>query len=87
MKTLENARGKAGWETLDYEPNEKMVFERIKDLEKMIQKMSVEDIDEENTWEWLREDEDGSCIPIGYPQCPEHGILFSIFGCLACNDK
>lgn len=32
-------------------------------------------------------DEDGSCIPAGYPKCPRHGILLSIFGCLACNDN
>ena len=87
LKTLEAVRGKTGWETLDYEPNDKMLFDRIKDLEKMLKKISVDDIDEENTWEWLKEDEDGSCIPTGYPKCPQHGILLSIFGCLACNDN
>ncbi|MBQ7776428.1 MAG: hypothetical protein IJ379_10975 [Lachnospiraceae bacterium] len=87
LQVLDGARSKTGWETLDYEPNEEIVFDRIDKLIKMVSKITVEDIDEENTKEWLREDEDGSCVPKGYPKCPEHGILLSIFGCLACNDR
>lgn len=86
LKTLEGVKNKLGWETLDYTPNEEMLTGRIYWIRNMIEQMSVEDIDENNTMEWLCDDEDGGMIPKGYPKCQCHRILLSIFGCMACND-
>lgn len=84
LKVLDGVKNKIGWEVLDYTPNEDILFGRIYGLKKMIEKMTVEDIDENSTLKWLKEDE---MILKGYPKCKKHNIFLSIYGCMACNDE
>lgn len=88
LQVLDAAREKTGWETLEYNPNEEIIFNRLSILKDMFRAIQVEDIDEELTWQWLEDETIGgnSSLKREYPICKEHGILLSIWGCIACND-
>ena len=86
LRVLNGVKKRIGWETLSYEPNEEMIFNRIDCLYEMFQAIQIEDIDEEATREWLEDVELNEPIKNGYPKCEKHGIYHSIFGCIACND-
>lgn len=89
LRTLTGIREKTGWETLDYIPNEKIIFDRVDILIDMFQSVQMEDVDEKNTREWIEDigDIENGPIQINYPICKKHGIYKSIFGCIACNDR
>ena len=84
---LDGVRDKIGWETLDYDPNEEIIFKRIDTLHDMFQSIQNEDINEDLTDQWLEDAAICELIRGGYPKCKKHGIYMSIWGCLACNDK
>ena len=87
LRVLDGAREKIDWKTLDYEPNEEIIFDRIHSLQDMFRSIQIQDINEELTDEWLEDAEICKLISDGYPKCIKHGIYMSIWGCLACNDK
>ena len=86
LQVLAGVKEKTGWETLDYDPNEEIIFDRINSLQDMFYSIQVNDINEELTDQWLEDAEICKLIGDGYPKCKKHGIYMSIWGCLACND-
>ena len=87
LQVLDGVKEKIGWETLDYGPNEEIIFDRINSLQDMFHSIQINDINEELTDQWLEDAEICKLIRDGYPKCKNHGIYMSIWGCLACNDK
>ena len=87
LQVLDGVKEKIGWETLNYEPNEKTIFDRINSLQDMFHSIHINDINEDLTDQWLEEAENCELISEGYPKCKKHGIYMSVWGCLACNDK
>jgi len=53
---------KLGWETLDYTPNEEIIFLFMDTFSNMIKELKKEDIDEEATEEWEKACEDSEPI-------------------------
>ena len=87
LQVLDGVKEKIGWETLDYKPNEEIIFDRISTLHDMFRLIQIEDINEDLTVQWLEDPDICELIRGGYPKCKKHGIYMSIWGCLACNDK
>ena len=86
LRVIEGARHKLGWETLGYEPNEEFVAEYLDTFQKLIQRMSAEDIIEESLTEWLSEADENDPIRCGFPKCKIHDAYISIHGCQVCTD-
>lgn len=87
LQVLDGVKKKIGWETLDYEPNEEIIFDRINSLQDMFHMIQINDINEKLTDQWLGDAEICELVRDGYPKCKKHGIYMSIWGCLACNDN
>ena len=80
------ARQKLGWETLGYEPNEEFVAEYLDTFQKLIERMTAEDIIEESLTEWLSEADENDPTRCGFPKCIIHDAFISIHGCQVCID-
>ncbi|WP_238860253.1 hypothetical protein [Clostridium sp. YIM B02569] len=53
---------KLGWETLDYTPNEEIIFSFMDTFSDIIKKLKKEDIDEEAIEEWEKACDDNEPI-------------------------
>ena len=87
LQVLDRVKGKTGWETLDYDPNEEIIFDRINSLQDMFHLIQINDINEELTDQWLEDADICKLIGDGYHKCKKHGIYMSVWGCLACHDE
>ncbi len=85
-KTLQCIKKCVGWDTLDYTPNKVLLFEKIDVLQKMIEKIVWEDVDYKDIQYWYDVCDITEPMKNGYPMCEKHGILLSVYGCIACND-
>ena len=86
LRVIEGARQKLGWETLGYEPNEEFVAEYLDTFQKLIERMTAEDIIEESLTEWLSEADENDPTRCGFPKCKIHDAYISIHGCQVCID-
>lgn len=82
LEVIKVVKEKLGWETLDYTPNEEIIFPLMDTFSDMIKKFKKEDIDEVA----IEACEDNEPIFNCYPVCKEHNVLLTCFGCHACND-
>lgn len=88
LKVLDGVINKLGWETLDYEPNTQIIFDKINQLKDMFMQIVSEDINYNSVDEWFEDESIDifNSLKVGYPKCTKHGIYLSTFGCIACND-
>ena len=86
LGVIDGVKNKLGWETLDYEPNEEVIFAYMDKFRKLIDRMSVDDIDEENLNEWLLAADADDPVNCGFPKCEKHDTYISAFGCQVCMD-
>ena len=86
LRVIESARQKLGWETLGYETNEEFVAEYLDTFQKLIERMTAEDIIEESLTEWLSEADENDPTRCGFPKCKIHDAYISIHGCQVCID-
>lgn len=86
LNTIEGARRKLGWETLGYQPNEEFAAEYLDKFEKLIDKMTVDDIKDGSLTLWLAGAEGNDPINRGFPKCKIHETYISIYGCQVCTD-
>ena len=86
LRVIESARQKLGWETLGYEPNEEFVAEYLDTFQKLIERMTAEDIIEESLTEWLSEADENDPTRCGFQKCKIHDAYISIHGCQVCID-
>ena len=80
------AKNKAGWEYLDYLPNETLLFPCLEDFAALISNMQLTDIQPEALAEWLDAAEASDPVNCGFPTCPRHHTLLTLFGCHLCNN-
>lgn len=85
LKMVDAAENKTDWNKLDYQPNEEHIFRVLQEFAELISKMTAEDIDENAMKEWLDGAEGDDPVLCGFPNCPEHGILKTLWGCLFCD--
>lgn len=86
LRVIEGARKKLGWETLGYEPNEKYVADYLITFQKLIQRMTTDDIIQTTLNEWISEADENDPIRCGFPKCKIHNAYISIYGCQICTD-
>ena len=86
LKVIEGAKQKLGWETLDYHPNEEIVFDFLDTFRKLIEPMTSDDIIDASLTEWLEEADENDPVRCGFPKCKIHDTYVSIHGCQVCTD-
>ncbi len=80
LRTIEHAKTYDNWDILNYEPSKAHLLYALEGLEKLVKRLSVDKVDEQNYLEWA---EDFGCISI----CDIHGIIqHKEFGCKLCNE-
>ena len=86
LNVITGAEYRLGWETLDYSPNEELLFPVLKKFSELISELSAEDIVSGSLEEWLNAAGNDDPIFNGFPKCEKHGALLSCFGCQICNN-
>ena len=86
LKVIEGAKQKLGWETLGYKPNEEFALQFLDTFQKLIERMTADDIIDATLTEWLSEADDNDPIRCGFPKCKIHDTYISIHGCQVCTD-
>lgn len=87
IQVIEGAFAKAGWETLDHEPDEDIVFGFLSTFQKLVEGFREEFIIENSYRKWIALVDDPQCgIPKGMPKCSKHGAYLYYGGCIVCND-
>lgn len=86
LSVAAGVKDRLGWETLGYEPNEALLFPCIVQFEKLIHKMKVDLIDQQAGKDWLAMADSDDPILNGFPQCTNHGVFLTLFGCQVCTD-
>lgn len=88
LNVIEEAKKKRGWEFLDYQPNEGLLFPCLDQFYRLISITDVRMIDQAAVQGWLDDtmEEPNNPISCGYPQCQKHPVLLTEFGCYICNN-
>ena len=86
LDVIRCAKDKLGWETLDFQPNEEIVFEALNVFEKLIHRMNKDEIRDNRLQEWLSEAKENDPVHCGFPKCRIHDTYLSLFGCQVCTD-
>ncbi len=84
MKTIEAAENRTGWDKLDYQPSEELLFPNLKKFAEMIGKLTVNDVYPNALEDWRNSAENDDPILNGFPKCPKHEVLMTYLGCLFC---
>lgn len=86
LNVIEAAKNKAGWELLDYVPNEELLSPCLDRFAQLISKIGTDNIKPEALKEWLEAANPADPVLTDFPKCPKHGTLLSCFGCQICNN-
>ena len=86
LKTIRHALNKKHWEKLGYEPNEKLLFPKLEEFAELIEELEADDIKQEELIQWLEDSENDDPIHNGFPVCPEHKALLTVYGCQICRN-
>ncbi len=86
LRVNEGARRKLGWETLGYEPNEEFVVEYLDTFQKLIERMTANDIIEGTLTKWLSQANENDPVKCGFPKCKKHDAYICVYGCQVCTD-
>ena len=80
------ARERMGWEKLDYHPNEKLLFPCLDRFAELVGEMAFSEIKADALEEWLLGADVSDPVLCGFPLCPRHQTLLTVFGCHICNN-
>lgn len=84
LQAVAAARDRLNWEKLDYRPNEEMLYPCLDRFSELISSFSQ--VQPGALEEWLAESDASDPVMSGFPRCPKHQTLLSIFGCHICNN-
>ncbi len=87
IQAISAAKERLGWEKLDYQPNEDILFPCLDLFAELLSGMDASKIQPEALKEWLAAAEPDDPVLCGFPRCSKHQILFTVFGCHICNDQ
>lgn len=80
------AKNRIGWEKLDYTPNEDLLFPCLDTFAELVLQMDRGDIRDSELEEWIAGAADIDPVVCGFPLCPKHHTLLTVFGCHICNN-
>ena len=86
LSAAESAKHGLGWEYLDYTPNKSLLFPCLDKFAALISKLDIVDICPNALEEWLDAADDSDPVRRGFPTCPKHHTLLTVFGCHLCNN-
>ncbi len=88
LNAVEGAKKKTGWEFLDYQPNEELLFPCLDEFYKLISRVDKSMINQKAALEWLNDAAEVPDDPVmcGCPCCQKHPVFLTVFGCHLCND-
>lgn len=86
LQTISASKLKTGWEYLSYSPNTKLLFPLLDKFYQLVLQINIADVSQENLDEWLAESTEHDPIFCGFPVCPKHHTLLTVFGCQICNN-
>ena len=86
LRVIYGAKQKLGWETLSYEPDEVYLFKCLNTFQKLIERMTIDDIIELSLTEWLADSNENDPVKCGFPKCKIHNTYISVHGCQVCTD-
>lgn len=87
LQAVSRAKERLGWKQLGYSPNEAILFPCLDRFAERISRMDAAEIRSEIVREWLTETDAFDPVLCGFPTCPEHHTLLTIFGCYICNNE
>ncbi|MFG6369004.1 MAG: hypothetical protein K1W16_11375 [Lachnospiraceae bacterium] len=86
IKVIDGARNKIGWKKLDYSPSKTFVLHWMNLFETLVNKMTIDKIQDNSLNDWLSESEASDPIYCNFPRCKIHGVFLTCFGCQICNN-
>jgi hypothetical protein len=87
LEVIEASKLKTGWNILEYEPNEEIIFRFLDNFYKMISGFNEDCINEEKYTDWIKLWNDPNMrMPIKFSKCPVHKTYLSWAGCIICNE-
>lgn len=86
LRTIQGAKKRTGWERLDYTPAEELLFPWLDQLSALLTGLDESQIQPGCLEEWLAESDPGDPVLCGFPICPIHRTLLTVFGCHLCNN-
>lgn len=88
LNVIEGAKKKIGWEFLDYQPDEELLFHCLDQFYNMISNVNTGMINQTSAQECLNAAKEVPNDPVvcGYPCCKKHSVFLTVFGCHLCND-
>lgn len=84
-RTVEQAKMRRGWELLDYQPSEELLLPSLEKFLFLIAQLKQADIQPDCLDAWLAEAAENDPVRCGFPRCPKHHTLLTVFGCQICN--
>lgn len=85
MQVIQGARNRSGWERLDYCPNGEIMSSYLDRFEKLICRMTADDIRKDSLSRWLAEADEEDPVPCHFPRCQKHHTFLTCFGCQICH--
>lgn len=85
-KAVSGAKDRLGWESLDYAPQEELLFPCLDRFDRFLEQMDAAQIGPSALREWLAESSPSDPVFCGFPKCPKHHTLLTVFGCQICNN-
>ena len=84
-RTVEQAKMRRGWELLDYQPSEELLLPSLEKFLFLIAQLKQADIQPDCLEAWLAEAAENDPVRCGFPRCPKHHTLLTVFGCQICT--
>ena len=86
LRVIDTARNRKDWGILGYRPDPKHIVYALNGFEHLIQRMTIDDVDEGVLEGWIKDTEAKDPIRCGFPKCDKHQLLLSYLGCKLCNE-
>lgn len=86
-RAIAAAKERLGWGSLDYAPNEELLFPCLEQFDRLLSWMDPAEIRQNILSEWLAAAEASDPVLCGFPTCPRHQTLLTVFGCHVCNNE
>lgn len=72
---------------LDYQPSEELLLPSLEKFLFLIAQLKQAAIQPDCLEAWLAEAAENDPVRCGFPRCPRHHTLLTVFGCQICNHE
>ena len=86
LQSITDAKRRVGWQRLGYTPAEELLFPCLDKFSVLLSELKSTNVRPEILVDWLAEAEGSDPVLCGFPICPKHDTLLTVFGCHICNN-